>query len=77
MADKKVKGIFIPEDEVNEILGKIDKVLNPNKRLWKDMKDKEKLALMDKILSKSELTEKDVEDIGEKIKRGIAKKHGL
>ncbi len=36
-----------------------------------------KIELMDKILSKSTLTEKDVETISKKIKRGIAKKHGL
>ena len=36
-----------------------------------------KLELMDKILSKSELTEVDAEIIGHKIKHEIAKKHGL
>ena len=36
-----------------------------------------KLDLMDKLLSKSELTEEDAERIGQKIKHGIAKKHGL
>ena len=36
-----------------------------------------KIELMDKIISKSELTEKDAESIGRKIKHGIAKKHGL
>ncbi len=36
-----------------------------------------KLEIMDKILSKSELTEKDAIEIGKKIKREIAKKHGL
>ena len=36
-----------------------------------------KLEIMDKILSKSNLTEKDAEEIGHKIKREIAKKHGL
>ena len=42
--------------------------------LWNQAK---KLELMDKILSKSQLTEKDAEVLGEKIKRGIAKAHGL
>lgn len=42
--------------------------------LWTQAK---KLELMDKILSKSELTEEDAEIIGHKIKHGIAKKHGL
>lgn len=36
-----------------------------------------KLELMDKLLAKSELTEQDAEEIGHKIKHGIAKKHGL
>jgi len=36
-----------------------------------------KLELMDKLLSKSTLTEKDALEIGLKIKHGIAKKHGL
>ena len=42
--------------------------------LWLQAK---KLELMDKFLSKSELTEKDAEEIGRKIKHEIAKKHGL
>jgi hypothetical protein len=42
--------------------------------LWNHAK---KIELMNKILSKSELTEKDAEEIGNKIKREIAKKHGL
>lgn len=37
----------------------------------------EELALMDKILSKSKLTEKDAIEIGRKINEGIAKRHGL
>jgi hypothetical protein len=36
-----------------------------------------KLELMDKLLSKSKLTEKDAIEIGRKINRGIAKRHGL
>jgi hypothetical protein len=36
-----------------------------------------KLELMDNLLSKSELTEKDAFSIGNKIKHDIAKKHGL
>ena len=39
--------------------------------------NKQKLELMDKITSKSKLTTKDVEEISNKIKRGIAKRHGL
>lgn len=36
-----------------------------------------KLELMDKILSKSKLTEQDTIDIGREINKGIAKRHGL
>ncbi len=36
-----------------------------------------KFELMDKILSKSKLTEKDSLKIGREINRGIAKRHGL
>ena len=36
-----------------------------------------KLELMDKLVSKSKLTDKDAEEIGNKIKREIAKRHGL
>ena len=36
-----------------------------------------KLELMDKLLAKSKLTEQDAEEIGHKIKHGIAKRHGL
>ncbi len=36
-----------------------------------------KLALMDKLLEKGTLTEQDAIEIAKKIKRGIARKHGL
>jgi len=36
-----------------------------------------KLELMDNLLSKSDLTDKDAFEIGRKIKHEIAKKHGL
>ena len=36
-----------------------------------------KLELMDKLLAKSGLTEQEAEEIGHKIKHGIAKRHGL
>ena len=35
------------------------------------------LEIMNRIASKSKLTKKDVEEISRKIKRGIAKRHGL
>ena len=43
------------------------------KAMWEQAR---KLELMESILSKSELTEKDALEIGRKIKREIAKKHG-
>jgi len=42
--------------------------------LWVQAK---KLELMDKILAKSKLTEQDALEIGRKINKEIAKKHGL
>ncbi len=36
-----------------------------------------KLELMDRILSKSKLTEKDALEIGREINRRISKRHGL
>ena len=36
-----------------------------------------KLELMDKLTSRSKLTEEDVEIIGNKIKHAIARRHGL
>ncbi len=37
----------------------------------------EDLELMDKIVSKSKLTKKDIEEIAEKIDSGVAKRLGL
>ena len=37
----------------------------------------EDLEVMNRIASKSKLTKKDADEIAEKIKRGIAKRHGL
>ncbi|MGD0729261.1 MAG: hypothetical protein ABR981_04250 [Candidatus Micrarchaeaceae archaeon] len=37
----------------------------------------EELKLMDQLVSKSKLTEKDAIEIGRKIKEGIAKRHRL
>jgi len=41
------------------------------------MRNERNLKLMDNLLAKSEMTEKDAEEIGHKIKHGIAKRHGL
>lgn len=42
--------------------------------LWNEARKRE---IVEKILSKSKLTEKDARKIGEKIKEGIAKRHGI
>lgn len=36
-----------------------------------------KLAILDSLLEKSELTDKEAMEIGQKIKHGMAKRHGL
>lgn len=36
-----------------------------------------KLELMDKLLAKSKLTEKDALELGRKVNKGIAKRHNL
>ena len=41
------------------------------------MKAAIKLELMDKLLSKSTLTEEDVLELGRKVNRVVAKRHGL
>ena len=40
-------------------------------------KELKKLELADSIASKSELTAEDVEEIGEKVKKGIAERHDM
>ncbi len=40
-------------------------------------KNLDQLELMDKLVKKSKLTREDVEEIGNKIKKGIAQRHGL
>jgi len=42
--------------------------------MWNEAK---KLDLLNKLLANSELTEKDAERIGNKIKKEIARKHGI
>ena len=42
--------------------------------IWEEAK---KLELMDKLVANSKLTEEAVEEIGNKIKRGIARRHGF
>ena len=40
-------------------------------------KELKKIELANSITSKSELTAEDAEEIGEKVKEGIAERHGL
>ncbi len=42
--------------------------------MWEHAK---KLELMDKLVSKSKLTEKEALEIGRKIKKEVARRHGL
>lgn len=45
--------------------------------LWDRVRRIQAIEKIDKLVAKSTLTEKDVEEIGRKIKRDIAKQHGL
>lgn len=68
--------LVIPED-LNMLIKKHNEIKwseIARKAMWEHAR---KLELMDKILFKSKLTEKDAEEIGNKIKRGIARRHGL
>jgi predicted transcriptional regulator len=68
--------LAIPE-ELNKIMKKHKEIKwseVARQAMWLQAK---KLELMDNLLGKSELTEKDAITIGNKIKHGIAKKHGL
>ena len=40
-------------------------------------KNLDQLEIMDEIVKKSKFTEKDAKEIGDRIKRGIARRHGL
>jgi hypothetical protein len=50
------------------------KAFNNRQAVWEKAR---KLELIDKLLAKSEMTEQDAEEIGHRIKHGIAKRHGL
>ncbi len=66
--------LAVPED-LHEIMAKHKEIKwseVARQAMWEKA---HKLELMDKLLSKSELTEKDAEKIGHTIKRAIAKKH--
>ncbi len=68
--------LAIPED--------LNKVMKKHKDIkWSEVarqaiwEKARKLELMDKIVSKSKLTEKDALEIGREVNIGIAKRHGL
>ena len=68
--------LAIPE-ELNKIMKKHKEIKwseVARQAMWLQAK---KLELMDNLIRKSELTDKDAIAIGNKIKHGIAKKHGL
>ena len=68
--------LAVPED-LHEIMKRYNTIKwseIARQALWEQAK---KLELMDKLLSKSKLTEEDAERIGHKIKHGIARRHGL
>jgi len=68
---------FAVSEDLHEIMRKHKEIKwseIARQALWSHAR---KLEIMDKLLSKSELTEEDAEKIGNKIKHGIAKRHGL
>lgn len=68
--------LAVPED-LHAIMKKYDTIKwseIARKALWDQAR---KLELMDKLLSKSKMTEEDALEIGRKINRGIARRHGL
>lgn len=68
--------IRIPEDQKKRM--KKHKEVNWSEIARKAFKEHlNKLEIAETISTKSNLSEKDAKDIGEKIKKEIAKKHGL
>ncbi len=68
--------LAIPE-ELHEIMrkhGQIKWSEVARQALWNEAR---KMELMDKILKKSKLTEKDALEISRKVNREIAKRHGI
>lgn len=68
--------LAIPED-LHSIMRKHNEVKWSEVARQAMMSHARKLEWMDKVLSKSKLTEEDAERIGNKIKHDIAKRHGL
>lgn len=68
--------LSLPED-LHEIMQKHKEIKwseIARQALWGHAK---RLEIMDKILAKSKLTEEDALEIGRKVNREIARKHGL
>ena len=68
--------LAVPED-LNAIMKKYNTIKwseIARQALWSQAK---KLELMDKLLANSKLTEEDALEIGRKINKGIARRHGL
>ena len=68
--------LAVPED-LHEIMRKYHTIKwseIARQALWNHAR---KLELMDKLLAKSKLTEEDALEIGRKINKGIARRHGL
>ena len=68
--------LAIPED-LHEIMRKHSEIKWSEVARQAISEKARKLELMDKLLAKSELTEEDALEIGRKINKGIAKRHGL
>jgi len=68
--------LAIPEDlhEIMENHKEIKWSEVARQAMWQQAR---KLELMDKILSKSKLTEQDALEIGREVNKGIAKRHRL
>ena len=68
---------FAVPEELHAIMKKYDTIKwseIARKALWEQAR---KLELMDKLLAKSKLTEEDALEIGRRINKGMAKRHGL
>lgn len=68
--------LAVPED-LKKIMDKHNEIKwseVARQAMWKHAK---KLELMEKLVSKSKLTEKEALEIGRKIKKEVARRHGL
>jgi hypothetical protein len=65
------------EKEVRRLAKEIDWRYVMSAGLQRAIKEELEIALVKRILSKSKLTEKNALKLGEEIKEGIARRHGL